>query len=111
MKPKGSCVSGHFRTSVHRTHAMIPGVNDDEEHIRAVLAFMRPHRNVIDYQLLPYHRFGKSKYGFLGGCTSWKISRRRPPDGSPAPGDHRRRVWSQQHDGRGGDQKTAVIVH
>jgi pyruvate formate lyase activating enzyme len=21
---------------------------------------------VIDYQLLPYHRFGESKYGFLG---------------------------------------------
>ena len=45
---------------------VIPGVNDDEDHIRAVLAFIRPHKNVIDYQLLPYHRFGESKYGFLG---------------------------------------------
>ncbi|MCP8939404.1 glycyl-radical enzyme activating protein [Alsobacter sp. SYSU M60028] len=45
---------------------LIPGVNDDEEHIRAVLAFIRPHANVVDYQLLPYHRFGASKYGFLG---------------------------------------------
>ncbi len=45
---------------------LIPGVNDDEEHIRSVLAFIRPHPNVIDYQLLPYHRFGESKYGFLG---------------------------------------------
>ena len=45
---------------------IIPGVNDDEEHIRAVLAFIRPHQNVIDYELLPYHRFGESKYGFLG---------------------------------------------
>lgn len=45
---------------------VIPGVNDDEEHIRAVLAFIRPHQNVIDYELLPYHRFGESKYGFLG---------------------------------------------
>jgi pyruvate formate lyase activating enzyme len=45
---------------------LIPGVNDDEEHIRAVLAFIRPHRNVVDYQLLPYHRFGAAKYGFLG---------------------------------------------
>ena len=45
---------------------LMPGVNDDEEHIRAVLAFIRPHENVIDYQLLPYHRFGESKYGFLG---------------------------------------------
>jgi pyruvate formate lyase activating enzyme len=45
---------------------IIPGVNDDEDHIRSVLAFIRPHKNVIDYELLPYHRFGESKYGFLG---------------------------------------------
>ena len=45
---------------------LIPGVNEDEEHIRAVLAFIRPHQNVVDYELLPYHRFGESKYGFLG---------------------------------------------
>jgi glycyl-radical enzyme activating protein len=45
---------------------VIPGVNDDEENIRAVLSFIRPHKNVVDYELLPYHRFGESKYGFLG---------------------------------------------
>ncbi len=45
---------------------LIPGVNDDEEHIRAVLEFIRPHENVIDYELLPYHRFGTGKYEFLG---------------------------------------------
>jgi pyruvate formate lyase activating enzyme len=45
---------------------LIPGVNDDEEHIRATLAFIRPYKNVIDYELLPYHRFGEGKYGFLG---------------------------------------------
>lgn len=45
---------------------VIPGVNDDEEHIRSVLAFIRPHKNVIDYQLLPYHRYGMGKYAFLG---------------------------------------------
>lgn len=45
---------------------IIPGVNDDEEHIRAVLASIRPYKNVIDYELLPYHRYGESKYGFLG---------------------------------------------
>jgi pyruvate formate lyase activating enzyme len=45
---------------------LIPGVNEDEEHIRAVLEFIRPHKNVIDYELLPYHRFGTSKYEFLG---------------------------------------------
>jgi pyruvate formate lyase activating enzyme len=45
---------------------LIPGINADEEHIRAVLAFIRPHKNVIDYELLPYMRFGVGKYGFLG---------------------------------------------
>jgi pyruvate formate lyase activating enzyme len=45
---------------------LIPGVNADEEHIRAVLAFIRPHKNVIDYELLPYHRFGLGKYDMLG---------------------------------------------
>ena len=45
---------------------VIPGVNDDEEQIRAVLDFIKPFRNVIDYELLPYMRFGESKYGFLG---------------------------------------------
>ena len=45
---------------------LMPGVNDDEEHIRAVLEFIRPYKNVVDYELLPYHRFGENKYTFLG---------------------------------------------
>src|SRR5512136_2293125 len=53
------------KTFIART-PLIPGVNGDEEHIRAVLAFIRPYKNVIDYELLPYMRFGESKYGFLG---------------------------------------------
>ena len=44
----------------------IPGINATEEHIRAVLEFIKPYKNVIDYELLPYHRFGLSKYEFLG---------------------------------------------
>lgn len=45
---------------------LIPGVNADEENIRGVLAFIRPHKNVSDYELLPYHRFGLGKYDYLG---------------------------------------------
>jgi pyruvate formate lyase activating enzyme len=45
---------------------VIPGVNDSEANIRATLDFIRPHKNVIKYELLPYHRFGQSKYAFLG---------------------------------------------
>lgn len=53
------------KTFIART-PVIPGVNDDEDHIRAVLAFIRRYPNVVDYQLLPYHRYGEGKYGFLG---------------------------------------------
>jgi pyruvate formate lyase activating enzyme len=45
---------------------VIPGVNDDEGHIRSVLEFIRPYPNVVDYQLLPYFRYGEAKYEFLG---------------------------------------------
>jgi pyruvate formate lyase activating enzyme len=45
---------------------LIPGVNDDEAHIDAVLGAIAPYPNVVELELLPYHRFGDSKYGFLG---------------------------------------------
>jgi pyruvate formate lyase activating enzyme len=45
---------------------LIPGINADEKHVRAVLEFIRPYKNVIDYELLPYHRFGLGKYELLG---------------------------------------------
>jgi len=45
---------------------LIPGVNDDEEHVRATLEFIKPYKNVVEYELLPYHRFGEGKYAFLG---------------------------------------------
>jgi pyruvate formate lyase activating enzyme len=53
------------KTFIARTPLM-PGVNDDEDHIRSVLKFIRPYKNVVDYELLPYHRFGENKYTFLG---------------------------------------------
>jgi pyruvate formate lyase activating enzyme len=53
------------KTFIART-PLIPGVNDTEAHVRAVLAFIGPYRNVVDYQLLPYHRYGQGKYDFLG---------------------------------------------
>ncbi len=59
------------KTFIART-PVIPGVNDDEDHIRAVLDFIRPYKNVVDYELLPYMRFGESKYGFLGQVYEMK---------------------------------------
>ena len=49
---------------------LIPGVNDDEEHIRATLALIRPHKNVIEDQLLPYHRSERASTSSWGRCTS-----------------------------------------
>jgi pyruvate formate lyase activating enzyme len=45
---------------------IIPGVNDSEDHVRSVLSFILPHKNVVRYELLPYHRLGEGKYGYLG---------------------------------------------
>jgi pyruvate formate lyase activating enzyme len=51
---------------------VIPGVNDMDEHIKTVLSFIRPYKNVIDYELLPYHRFGEAKYDYLGRVYALK---------------------------------------
>ncbi len=67
------------KTFVART-PVIPGVNDDEEHIRSVLAFIRPHKNVVDYQLLPYHRYGEPKYRFLGKVYELEDFTPPPPE-------------------------------
>jgi pyruvate formate lyase activating enzyme len=47
---------------------LMPWVNDDEEHIRAVLAFIKLYKNVIDYELLINHRFDENRYNYLGRC-------------------------------------------
>ncbi len=44
---------------------VIPGFNDTEEDIRAILEFL-PTRKQLTYELLPYHRFGEAKYDYLG---------------------------------------------
>jgi len=41
-------------------------VNDYEEHILGALNAISKYKNVVLYELLPYHRFGGSKYGYLG---------------------------------------------
>jgi pyruvate formate lyase activating enzyme len=45
---------------------LVPGVNDDEAQIDEVLDAVLPYSCVKELELLPYHRFGDSKYGFLG---------------------------------------------
>jgi pyruvate formate lyase activating enzyme len=44
----------------------IPGVNGSVEDVRAIGEFLRAIGDDLHYELLPYHRYGESKYGFLG---------------------------------------------
>ena len=44
---------------------VIPGFNDSEEDILALLNFIKGRKNV-SYELLPYHRLGQPKYDYLG---------------------------------------------
>ncbi len=44
---------------------VIPGFNDTEDDIRLICSFLK-NIGQTKYQLLPYHRFGKSKYEKLG---------------------------------------------
>ena len=78
---------------------LIPGVNDDEEYIRATLAFIKPYKNVIDYELLPYMRFGESKYEFLGRV--YEMQDFEPPTAETLT---RLRAIIDEAFGRGGDR-------
>jgi len=44
---------------------VVPGVNDTEADIQAILDFL-PRRAGLRYELLAYHRMGQPKYGYLG---------------------------------------------
>ena len=88
---------------------LIPGINADEEHIRAVLAFIRPHKNVIDYELLPYHRFGLGKYEQPGrGVRARRLQDavRRPGE---APAGHHRRGL-RPHGPRSSQRSDATMI-
>ena len=43
---------------------VVPGFNDTEEDIRAIVEFIKDYR--VEYELLPYHRLGTQKYINLG---------------------------------------------
>ncbi|MFW5489712.1 MAG: (2S)-3-sulfopropanediol dehydratase activating enzyme [Desulfovibrio sp.] len=45
---------------------VVPGFNDTEEDIRAILEFLPLGRKGLSYEMLPYHRFGEPKYNYLG---------------------------------------------
>ena len=45
-----------------------------------VLEFIKPYKNVIDYELLPYHRFGLGKYDSLGKVYELKDFKSPSPE-------------------------------
>lgn len=45
---------------------VVPGVNDDEESIRAIAAFASGLRSLVRYELLRFHAMAGSKYAALG---------------------------------------------
>lgn len=45
---------------------IVPGINDDEEHIKNLKDFIKDIPNVERVELLPYHSMGKEKYKKLG---------------------------------------------
>jgi pyruvate formate lyase activating enzyme len=45
---------------------LIPGYNDSEENIEALVRFLLAHAPGVGVDLLPYHRLGKTKYERLG---------------------------------------------
>lgn len=45
---------------------IVPGINDDEKHVKLLKNFAKTVTNVERIELLPYHSLGKSKYEELG---------------------------------------------
>jgi pyruvate formate lyase activating enzyme len=65
------------RPSVTVRIPLIPGVNDDEENLRAVVRFLNDLKVPPDVDLLPYHRLGVGKYDRIG--REYQLSQVVPP--------------------------------
>jgi pyruvate formate lyase activating enzyme len=66
---------------VHIRTPIIPGVNDSEEAVEAIARFVKD-LGVERYELLPFHRLGEPKYGFLG--QSYPVAGQKLPEGKIA---------------------------
>jgi pyruvate formate lyase activating enzyme len=67
------------QTFIARTPFM-PEMNDDGEHIRAVVASTQPYQKVVDRELLPYCPFGEDKCEFLGRIYELEDAQRPSPE-------------------------------
>jgi pyruvate formate lyase activating enzyme len=64
-------------TSVIVRTPVIPGVNDSEQEIRAIVDLIKEAGGASAYELLPYHGFGEPKYRKLG--RSYPLEQVKPP--------------------------------
>lgn len=54
--------AGTFSGSIHIRIPIIPGINDDEENLKAAVRFCDPLKKIKEIELLPYHRLGIETY-------------------------------------------------
>ena len=45
---------------------IIPGFNDNARAVEAIAEFLEPFGSHVQYEMLPYHKFGREKYFYLG---------------------------------------------
>jgi len=59
---------------------IIPGINDSEENITEIARYVAGIDSLREVNLLPYHRFGESKYAMLD--RQYNLSELKPPEHS-----------------------------
>ncbi|GAB6152155.1 glycyl-radical enzyme activating protein [Desulfosporosinus burensis] len=57
---------------------LIPGFNDSDEDIKAIIEFIGRINNLTNYEIIPYHAFGEAKYLQLG--RDYTLSHLEVPD-------------------------------
>ncbi len=65
------------KTTITVRTPVIPGVNDSVADIVAIGSFLKGTGKVLNYELLPYHRFGEDKYDKLG--KKFEMNGAKPP--------------------------------
>ena len=53
---------GGYSGAIHVRIPVIPGINDDEENLKATVRFCDPLKKIKEIELLPYHRLGIETY-------------------------------------------------
>lgn len=58
-------LSLHYANMVLRC-TIIPGINDNDDHFKAIAGLSRKYEAIRQVHILPYHRYGESKYKQIG---------------------------------------------